>query len=295
VRDSTAPGAPRHSIWVKYVDPAYLETFRIRVLAGRGIIAADDADAPAIALVNKAAERVLFTDGGALGRRLDRIMSGLSRDRAVTVVGLLPNVRQRDITISAYPEIWLPLAQQGELDPEVYIAARTDGNPQALVRSVRRILATLDPELEPRRLSTMDAVIQETLATERFVLTALGVLAALGLLLASLGLYAVMAYLTATRTREFGVRIALGAPPARVLWMVMCEGLQLAVVGAVIGLLVAYAVTEVLARFLYQVSPRDAQVFLMGPGVLVFAAALAAYVPALRATHADPLRALRAD
>lgn len=295
VRDSTAPGAPRHTIWVKYVDPAYLETFRIRVLAGRGITAADDAGAPAIALVNEAAQRVLFADGGALGQALNRIIPELTHDRPVTVVGLLPNVRQRDITIPAYPEIWLPLAQQHELDPEVYIAARTDGDPRALVRSVRQILATLDGELEPRRLSTMDAVIQETLATERFVLAALSILSVLGLLLASVGLYAVVAYLTATRTREFGVRIALGAPPTRVLWMVMSEALQLAVVGATIGLLVAYAVTGVLSKFLYEVGRHDAQAFLMSAGALVLAAAFAAYVPAIRATRTDPLRALRAE
>ena len=298
-RDSTAPGAPRRIIWVKYVDPAYLETFGIRVRAGRGIAAADDVGAPAVALVNAAAERLLFSDGATLGRRLYGMPKATaehtSGGRPITVVGVLPDVRQRDITIPAYAEIWLPLAQQEDPYRDVSVSARTHGDPDVLARAVRRIVATLDSELEPRRIATMDAVVRETLAPQRYVLAALGAFAALALVLAALGLYAVMTYLTATRTREIGVRMALGARPAQILSMILREGLRLAALGASIGLPVAFASSRVMARFLYEVDPRDAQAFLAAPIVLALAALIAAYVPAWRATQVDPLTALRAD
>jgi putative ABC transport system permease protein len=297
-RDSTAPGAPSRSVWVKYVDPSYLETFRLHIRAGRGIAAADDANAPAVALVNAAAERLFFPDGPVLGRRLDRMPKATaehtSGGRPITVVGLLHDVRQRDITIPAYPEIWLPLAQQMGRGV-VHVSARTDGDAEALALRVRRIVGELDPELTHLRVSTMDAVVRETLAPQQYVLAALGAFAALALVLAALGLYAVMAYLTATRTREIGVRMALGAQPRQVLWMVLRDGLRLAALGAAIGLPVAYASSRLMARFLYEVDSRDWPAFLAAPAVLALAALAAAYIPARRATKVDPAMALRAD
>jgi predicted permease len=299
VRDSTEPGAPVSSVWVKYVDPSYLETFRIGVRAGRGITAADDAGAPAVALVNAAAERLFFSAGPALGRRLEGMPQSAaettSGGRPITVVGLLPDVRQRDVTIPAYPEVWLPLAQQEDGDSHFYVSARTGGNAEALARAVRGAVAALAPELQPRRISTMDAVVRQTLAPQRYVLGALGSFAALALVLAALGLYAVMSYLTAARTREIGVRMALGARPGQVLRMVLRDGLRLAVAGAALGLPAAYASSRVMARFLYEVDPRDALVFLAAPTVLALAALIAAYIPARRATQVDPVTALRAD
>ena len=299
VRDSTTPGAPRHNVWVKYVDPSYLETFQIRVRVGRGIATTDDASAPAVALVNAAAERLLFPDGPALGSQLTRMPQSTaehtSGGRPITVVGLLPDVRQRDVTIPASPEIWLPLAQQDDRYRDVSVSVRTDGNSEALVRRVRRTLAALDPELELRRLSTMDAILRETLSPQRYVLVAVGAFAALALVLAALGLYAVTAYVAAARTREIGVRMALGARPGQVGWMVLRGGLRLAALGTAIGLPVAYGVSGVLAGFLYEIDPRAAPTFLGGPAVLGLTALIAAFLPARRATRVDPVTALRAD
>jgi predicted lysophospholipase L1 biosynthesis ABC-type transport system permease subunit len=236
----------------------------------------------------------MFPDGGALWRQLAPISPETSGGRPITVVGLLPDVRQRNITIPAYPEIWLPQAQQ-RLDPDVYISARTIGDPETLVATIRRIIAQIDPELEPRRLSTMDAIIDQTLAPQRYVLSALVAFTALALILAALGLYAVIAYLTAVRAREIGVRIALGEGSNRVIWSVLRHGLRLAAVGVAIGLPIAYASSRVMTRFLYDVQPRDAQALLLAPAVLALVALAATLVPARRAARVDPLTALRGE
>jgi putative ABC transport system permease protein len=299
IRDSTVPGAPSRSLWIKYVDPSYFETFGIRILAGRLITFADDAGAPAVALINATAEPVLFPDGPALGRQLKRLpittAQRTSGGRPITVVGLLPDVRQRDVTIAAYPEIWLPIAQQQNLDRDVYVSARTEGNAETLARTVHRILGQLDPQLKLQRVLTMDALVRETLAPQRYVLAVLGAFAALALGLATLGLYAMMAYQTTTRTREIGVRMALGARPGQVLSGILGDGLRLVALGTAIGLPIAYASSHAMGRFLYEIHPRDVRTFVAAPAVLVLAALLAAYFPARRATKVDPVTALRVD
>jgi putative ABC transport system permease protein len=299
VRDSTQPEAPRQSVWVKYVGASYLETFRIPIRAGRGITPSDDGNAPAVALINASAERLFFPSGGAIGRQLPGMprstAANTSGGRAITVVGLLPDVRQRDITIDPYPEVWLPLSQQEERYRDVDISARTDGDPKALVLRIARILGALDPELQPRRLSTMDAIVGEALAPQRFVLSALGAFAVLALVLAALGLYAVMAYVTEARTREIGLRMALGAQPRQVLLMVIRGAMVLVAAGVSVGFPLAFVSSRLMAGFVYEVDPRDPMSFLAAPAVLALAALAAAYIPARRAARVDPLIALRAD
>lgn len=298
-RDSSKIGAPSVNVWVKHVDAHYLQTFRIALLAGRGIRATDDAGAPAVGLMNAAAARLFFPDGVVLGRIIEglrpTVTANLSGGRPIAIVGLLPDVRQRDITIAASAEIWLPSAQQNEQDSYVYITARTDGAAEALVGTVRRIVARADPDLRPATLSSMDAIVRRTLAPQRFVLFAIGAVSAVALTLAALGLYSVMAYITSTRTREIGVRMALGARASQIRWMILSDSLRVVSVGAVVGLVVAYASSRVMSRFLFEVGARDPLTFVVAPVILTVCALVAAYLPARRATLVDPVRALRAE
>jgi len=295
VNDSTKTGAPRESIWIKYVDALYLETFQIEIRKGRGITPGDDQRSPAVAILNATAERLLFPDGSALGRRLDALPKGISAGRPVTVIGVVGDVRQRDITIPASPEIWLPIAQQQQIGSAIYVSARTDGNVESITRAVRTILPSLGQSMELRRVTSIDAVVREALAPQRFVLSAFLVLASLALVLATVGVYAVIAYLTASRTREIGVRIALGAPRLGVVWMVVSNGIRLAVFGVVAALPITFVWGNGLTRFLYEVEPWDLTTIAASVAVLMLAATAAALVPARRAARIDPALALRLE
>jgi putative ABC transport system permease protein len=291
-RDTTRADGSSPLVFVKFVSPSYFETYRIPIRAGRGLLASDDSVAPAVAVVNGTAARLYFGNEPAIGGRISDGNGFLSGGRPLTVVGIVDNVRQRDVTLSASPEIFLPVAQN-QRGPRANVAARTSGDPRALLPIIRGILRDIDPALGTTRLTTMQAVVDESLAPHRFLLLLLTSFAGLALGLASLGLYAVVAYLVAQRTQEIGVRMALGAQRSNVLGMVLRDGMSLVVAGVVIGVPAAYALSRVLTSFLYEVSPRDAGALITAPLVLALVALVAAYIPARRATRVDPMVALR--
>ena len=295
IRDSSVSGAPRRAVWVKYVDASYIETFRIALLAGRGIAPSDGVDSPPVALVNSSAATLLFGHASALGRSLDRVSTEIGGASPPSVIGLLQDVRQRDIDVAPYPEIWMPIAQHPVSYRDIYVSARTDGDPETVVRESRGVLADIDPKLEPTRLSTMDAIVRQTLAPQRFILASLSALSIIAVILACVGLYSLMAYVTTMRTREMGVRIALGAAPRQVQWLILRDGLNLALIGLAIGIPLALATSRLMNRFLYGISPRDLGAFLGASVVLVAAVLVAAYPPAKRVTVLDPVRALQSE
>ena len=294
-RDSTRAGAPGHDLWVKYVDEKYLATFGIRVLAGRGFGPGDDESAPAVALVNEAASRLIFPTSPALGASLAQLPQSVSNGRSITVVGILSDVRQRDITIAAFPEIWLPLRQQNDSYGDVYVTARTVRNVDVLAATIRKALGALDVPFSGDAVSTMDDIVRRTLAPQRFILTVMRGFALTAVVLAALGLYALLAYITATRTRELGVRMALGARPEELRSQVMRSGLAHATTGAGVGIFVAYPLTQFMTPFLYHVDSHDPLAFFAAAAVLIAAALLGTYAPARRATTVDPLIALRSE
>lgn len=285
----------RAALWGKFVGPGYFETYRIPLRAGRGISDTDRDDTPAVAVINESAAR-LFFQADPIGRTLPGMPDQVSRGREITVIGVVQDVRQRDVTAPANPEIFVPIAQQEHTHPRSgTVALRTEGDPQALIPLFRRLLQEADPELATTRLQTMQSVVDASLARQRFLMQLLSALAALAMILACLGLYAVVAYLVSLRKQEIGVRLALGAPRRRVVLMVVRETMFLVAGGIAIALPVALALSRLLAAFLYEVQPHDLAAFAAAPAVLALASMLAALVPARRAAHVDPISTLRME
>jgi predicted permease len=283
------------AFWVKFVTPGYLEALRIPLRAGRPIEVGDHTDGPPVVVINEAAARLLF-EGEAVGRTIANTNPDLSRGRPLTVVGVVAAVRQRDVTEPAAPELFVPLAQQvGTESRQRTIVARTAGNPRDLLPVVRRIVRDIDPELATMRLTTMQTVVDESLVQYRFLMQLTGAFSALALVLAVVGLYAVVSYLVSQRQQEIGVRLALGAQRRQIVALVLTEGLWLVAGGIVVGVPAAFAFSRLSADMLYEVEPHDVQAFVAAPVVLAAVAVLAVILPALRASRLDPVRTMRVE
>jgi hypothetical protein len=294
-RDTTRTGSPSTTIWVKHVDPGYFDTYGIRVRSGRGFLATDDSSGPAVAVLNSTAARLLYHDRAAIGQSLS--LRGLSRrgGQRTQVVGLIDDVLQRDVTIEANAEVLLPAAQQEAPAVLPTIAVRTSASPALTIASVKRALQETDPELAATRLESMVSVIDSSLARQTFLLSLLGVFAGLALVIAVVGLYAVVSHLVAARQMEIGTRLALGAQRNHVLRLVLGEGAVVLMVGVGIGITGALMLGRLLERFIFEVTPHDFTTLTLAPLVLASAAFLAMYLPARRASAVDPIITLRGE
>jgi putative ABC transport system permease protein len=175
------------------------------------------------------------------------------------------------------------------------LALKSEGDPLALVSAVRAEVRRIDPEIPPSQIRDMSTVLSASVSDRRLIMVLMGSFGVLALLLAAVGLYGVVSYSVAQRTREMGVRIAIGASRSSVLSLVVGEGLRLVAVGAVLGLLISLALTRWMATLLYAIGPRDATMFAAAAVTLLITGLLASYVPARRATRIDPVNALRAE
>jgi putative ABC transport system permease protein len=280
-------------IWVKFVDKNYLTTFRIPLVAGRNLSTSDGGAAPAAALLNVSAARLFFPNSPAIGHTFPSGQRGVSRERPLTVVGIYQNAHQRDVTTASEPEMLVPYAQQETGIPLASISVRSVGDPEALVDALRQIISEVDPNLPIVRLATMQSIVDTSLARDRFLLTLLSTFAGLAVVLASLGLYAVVAYVATERTAELGVRLALGAQRSQILGLVAGEGMRLVGIGIIIGLLAAMAFGRVVSMFLYEVQANDTSTLILAPALLTVIALIAACIPAHRASRVDPMSVLR--
>jgi ABC-type antimicrobial peptide transport system permease subunit len=210
-----------------------------------------------------------------------------------TIVGVVGNERQRGLALPPRTEIFEPFAQV----PSGFqvMVLRTSGDPAALGPSLRAIVANLDPNLAISSLRTMDDVRAISLAMQRFITVLLVSFAAVGLLLALVGVYGVLAQLARGRTREMGIRIALGAQGSDVRWLVLRHGMTLTLVGVVVGGGAAWLATRLMTKLLFQVAPGDPLTFSTVALLLGITGAAASWIPALRASRADPAMTLRSD
>jgi putative ABC transport system permease protein len=206
------------------------------------------------------------------------------------IVGVFNNVR-RAASDQDYPEINISFLQNPW--PQASIVVRSDGNPEGLINSIAAAVNSVDPEMPLAGVKTIDDIVNESLAIDRFSVVLFGCFGILGLLLSAVGIYGVMAFAVAQRTHEFGIRIALGAQQSQVLSMVLKEGTILALVGAAIGLGGAYLVGRAMQSTLHGVDAMDVQAFTAVSFLLLVAAWAACLVPALRASRVDPMVALR--
>jgi predicted permease len=268
--------------------PGYFTTFRIPILHGRAFTSADRDTSRRVALVNETLVRRFFPNEDPIGRVLV-LVSG----DTVTVIGIVADVRQRGATADPGQEIIMPAATKERRS--MTLAIRTAGAPTVMIRDIVRAVAAFDPNLAINRVRTMDTVRDEFLAGYRVGQTAMAVFAAIAIVIATMGLYGIISYGVAARTREFGVRLALGATDVSLLRLVLGQALRLAGVGVVAGVAAALGVMRLMQWRLYQVAPDDPATLGTVAVIMIAIAITAALIPARRALAIDPVRSLRAE
>jgi predicted permease len=276
------------------ISPDYFRVMRVPVLRGRAFTREDaGAAAPGVVLINQALARKYFAGQDPIGQRVsfDQVPDSTSYWR--TIVGVVGDEHQTALTSDPSFEFIAPVSQDQRQG--MTLVLRTDGDPARLAPAARRVVAELDPKLAIESVKTMDQVQAQSLAPQRFLMTLLLVFAGVGLLLAVVGVYGIMAQVAKGRTREMGIRLALGARMDEVRWLVVRHGLRLAGLGLVIGIAGALAGTQAMRVMLYAISPVDPATFVAVTALLVVTAGVASWLPAARASRADPTSALRIE
>ena len=283
---------PRPLARVDYVSSRYFATVGMQLLRGRGFEDSDREGSPRVAVVNQALARERFGGAEALGRRLALDYRG-EENAPFTVVGVVRDSKYNDLREDqTRPMMWMPLPQAPFRITSVALRV-APGASAAVARLAQETLASANDQLMVRRTTTLSALLRNTTARERLLLGLASGFGGLALLLAAVGLYGILAYAVTRRTREIGVRLALGAPPRTVLRMVLADACSLLACAFVVGLPLALGGGYALRAFLFGIEPQDLPT-LAGAGiVLALAATLAAYVPARRAARVDPMAALR--
>lgn len=290
----TLPFAPaggagdEHTIASAAVGAGYFATFGIPLLAGREFLDHDQPGTPPVAVLSESLARLAFPDRPAVGEVFE--FGG----ETYMVVGVVGNARQLPDATAPLPIAYTSFTQAGA-SPFATLALRARSDPHLLVRSLERAVHTIDPEQPIYRIRMLEEELDRAIAPRRFQALLLGSFAALALGLAGSGLYALVAYLVSQRTRELGVRMALGAGQGRVLRLVLRDVMLLSAGGIAIGLVTAFGLARATASLLYGVSPYDPLTFAGAALGLAAVAALASWIPARRATRMDPMAALRAE
>jgi predicted permease len=273
---------------INLVNPGFLAAMQIPLLLGRDVSARDTATSPPVAVVNEAFVRRFFPEGGSpIGRTFNL------GNRSIEVVGVARDAAYASIREPMSPAFYQPIRQ----DPatNVNFALRTAGDPAALGTAIRAAVREIDANLPIFELRTQEEQVTQLVARERLFALLSAFFAALALVLTCIGLYGLLAHQVTMRTREIGIRMALGAQLRSVVSLVLGEGLSLAIIGVVIGLLAAWSLTGFVAKMLFGVPPTDLPTFAGVGGLLLAIAALACALPARRAAKVDPMQALRAE
>ena len=289
------PAGPGHELDThsQNVTPDYLRTIGVPILRGRGLAATDRDTLAPVGVVNEIFARRMFGGADPIGRRV-KLGSAESTAPWVTIVGVMRDYRHYRLPQPMDAAIFLPATINPPLSQTIAIRTRLP-DAHSIMPPVRGVIRELDPGVPAFRVQTFEEAVSRSLWRQRLQGEVLGVFAALALLLASVGLYGVIAYAVAQRTRELGVRMALGATRRHVLGLVLGQGARLTFIGVAVGTLGALALTRVIASLLYGVAPTDPFTFLAVPTALAAVALLASYAPARRAMLVDPLVAMRAE
>jgi predicted permease len=291
------------SAWMS-ITPDYLRLFRIPLLRGRDFTDDDNADAPAVDLINEAFARKFFPHEDPVGQHImhGAMNSSSSRIRIETIIGLVADFHDGGLARPADPMIIAPIPQVSDgynaayanIQPLFWLV-RTHGNPHALIPAVSEQLRIVSDGFAVGHIRTMDEVMGHSTARQSFQMLLLTIFGSVALLLAAIGIYAIMAYSVEQRNQEMGIRMALGANRNTIRRLVVWQGMSLAFAGVVAGMGASLGVTRLLSNFLFGVKPWDPTVFVSAPIILTAIALLAVWVPAARASKLDPMRALRAE
>jgi putative ABC transport system permease protein len=274
-------------IAVRPVSPGYFRAVGVPLRRGRLLTEQDGVDGADVLLINEAAARRFFRGVDPVGHRVE--FWGRSR----SIVGVVGDERFRGLAEAASPAVYPPVRQTPMATASLLVHTR--GSPAGLARALEDAVHAIDPELAVFEVETLDRALAASVARPRFTAGVLGGFAALAVLLASLGIHALLTYLVTQRTRELGIRLALGASRSAMLSSVVGRGLGLALAGAVIGLLAAVALGGLLRGLLFGVGEHDPLVLAGAPLLLLSIRALASWLPARRATAVDPMIALRSE
>jgi putative ABC transport system permease protein len=291
------PGSHAKGDWQIATD-GYVETVGERLVRGRTFRPTDTSSSQLVALVNEELARRYYAGQDPIGRRM-KIGGGNPQRPWVTIVGIVKDVRHNGMTAAIKEKFYVPHTQWhvATSNPirSMSIVAKTTGDPMALAAAVRSEVRALDPNLPLAQVRPMTEIVATSLSEPRFTSVLFGVFAGLALLLAAIGVYGVLSYLVTLRTREIGIRVAVGAGPRDVLRLVLSRGLALSMGGIVVGLIAAIPLARLVAALLYEVSTLDPATFIAVPLVLSIVALGASSLPARRATRVDPVTALKSE
>jgi putative ABC transport system permease protein len=272
---------------VNQVSPEFFSALRIPLKSGRYLDENDGATTTNVSVVNEAFARSFFRNENPIGHRIQFGADSTWK----TIVGIVGDTRQAGPMAEIPPEAYVPEEQAS--DSFMNLVIRTSGASPSLIANLRSIAAGIDPNVAVYGIETMDEIMASDVATEQFNMALLVAFAGLALLLAAVGIYGVMAYAVGQRTREIGIRMAIGAQREDVLRMILAQGARLSAVGLVLGVGASLALTRVLLSLLSEVTPTDPLTFTIAALVLLCVALMACWIPARRATKVDPLVALR--
>jgi len=294
------PGGLPEILATRWVSPGYFETMRIPLLQGRLFAPIDPDKLATEAVVSQALAEHYWPGQNPLGKRLAQGVTG-THSTWFTIVGVVGSLRENGLNEVPVETVYYPLQPQQGFDGNVIssrsftLVMRSTGEPQVLAAPARDAVWSLDPNLPLSQVRTMEEVAERSMVRTTFTMLLLVIAAAVALVLGTVGIYAVISYVVSQRTREIGVRMALGAGRGDISRMVLKEGLGLACAGIGLGLLGAFAVTRLLLALLFEVSPTDPATFTAVPALLATIALFASWVPAQRAASVEPLEAIRAE
>lgn len=292
-RPAASPSGREEDEPLRIVTAGYFETLGIPLVSGRYLSETDDADAAPVVVINEALRRKHWPDGNAVGHRIS--FQG-PEGPWLEIVGVVGDTRHYAVDADPAPAMYLPYAQKRwDWTTWLNVIMRTDGDPTGFVLAFRNAVAELDPEMVPGRIAPLTDLYAQTNAQRRFSTILLVIFAALALVLGVTGVYGVLSYSVTQRTRELGLRIALGAPRSAVAADVVTRGLGLAGIGVAFGIALALGLSRFLESLVFGVGTRDPATFIGIPVALLLVAAVAAYLPARRATRVDPIEALRVE
>ena len=274
----------------KSVTPDYFKAMGIPLIAGRNVDDRDGIDQPAVTVVNQALAQKYFRGADPIGKR---ITFGRPQDRApwITIVGVVADEKQDGLDKVVQPQVYSSVTQQ--MQNPLTFALRSNLDEASVVAAARREVQAVDRDLALTSVTTMKAVVDESMGDHRFRTALLSVFAGVALFLAALGIYGVLAYFVSQRSRELGIRLALGAKPKALFQMVVTQGMRPVAVGAAVGLLGAVALTTLMQSLLFGVGAIDPATYAVATVTLTAISLAACAIPALRATRVDPLVALR--
>ena len=278
-------------VYWSVVEPGYLKVMGTRLYEGRDFTVRDDSGAARVAIVNRTLAQQYWPGASPIGKTI-RLNS--AEGPPVEIVGLVGDGKYRNLEERPLPYLFLPLRQNYTGNATLVI--RSAGDPLALLPAVRKAIHRADPEMPAFDAKTLEQLIEgRALLGPRFASGLAGVFGALARGLAMIGLYGVVSYSVSQRTREIGIRIALGAPLRAVRRMVVGDGLRLAGIGVIVGGATAFGLTRAIRSLFFGMDPDDAGPLLLVPLLLIVVAIIASYIPALRATKVNPVAALRAE